>query len=77
MRDAYKKRGRKIRLEEDILDVWREYGDAGIKRVVQEFKAALNLRHWLRTVAIGSPNSAVLGMTQWTYSTFVEDCCKQ
>ena len=47
LRDAYKKRGRKIRLEEDILDVWREYGDAGIKRVVQEFKAALNLRHWL------------------------------
>jgi hypothetical protein len=42
------RRIRKIRLEEDILDTWRDHGsDPGIKHVVSEFKGALNLRHWL------------------------------
>jgi uncharacterized protein (DUF4415 family) len=38
-----------IRLEEDILDTWREHGPRPreIKRAVEEFKGALNLRHWL------------------------------
>jgi hypothetical protein len=38
-----------IRLEEDILDTWREYGPhpPEIKRAVEEFKGALKLRHWL------------------------------
>ena len=39
---------RDIRLEEDILDTWREHGvNPAIKRAVAEFKGALNLRHWL------------------------------
>jgi hypothetical protein len=46
-RRASKKRGSRIRLEEDILDVWRENSDTRIKRAVQGFKGALNLRHWL------------------------------
>jgi hypothetical protein len=46
-RDASKEQGGRIRLEEDILDVWREHGEARIKSAVQAFKGALNLRHWL------------------------------
>lgn len=46
-RDAFREQGEKIRFEEDILDVWREHGNAGVNRAVQEFKGALNLRHWL------------------------------
>ncbi len=46
-RDAFKEQGGKFRLEEDILDVWREHGEARIKGAVQRFKDALNLRHWL------------------------------
>jgi hypothetical protein len=46
-RNASKKRGKKIRLEEDILDVWREHGVVRIKNAVREFKGALNLRDWL------------------------------
>jgi hypothetical protein len=46
-RKAFKEQGRKIRLEEDILDVWRGQGEVRIKRAVQEFKGALNFRDWL------------------------------
>ena len=46
-RDAFKEQGERIRLEEDILDLWREHGNAGIRRAVQEFKGALPLRNWL------------------------------
>lgn len=47
-RKAYRKRGERIRLDEDILDVWREHGVSPvIKRAVAEFKGALNLRNWL------------------------------
>jgi hypothetical protein len=45
--DAAKERANRIRLEEDILDVWREQRIAGIGRAVSGFKGALNLRHWL------------------------------
>lgn len=38
----------KIRLDEDILDTWRDRGgESRIKRAVAEFKGALGLRHWL------------------------------
>ncbi len=46
-RKASKERGEKIRLEEDILDTWREHGDGAIRRCVDEFKGVLNFRHWL------------------------------
>jgi hypothetical protein len=46
-RNASKERGKKVRLEEDVLDVWREHGGVRIKSAVQEFKGALNLRDWL------------------------------
>jgi hypothetical protein len=48
-RSAYSRRGiEKIRLEEDILDCWRDHGAcAGVKGAVSEFKGALTLRHWL------------------------------
>ena len=45
--DSDKERANQIRLEEDILDVWREQGIAGIKKAVSDFKGALTLRHWL------------------------------
>jgi hypothetical protein len=44
---AHRELGDRIRLEEDILDVWREYGDVGIKGAVSKFKGTLTLRHWL------------------------------
>lgn len=38
----------KVRLEEDILDIWRGRGtNPTVKRAVSDFKGALNLRHWL------------------------------
>ncbi len=50
-RNVSKSRGETIRLEEDILDVWREHGrivgDARIGRAIEDFKGAFNLRHWL------------------------------
>lgn len=47
--EAYRAQGvGRIRLEEDILDVWRVHGDdARIRRSIAEFKGALRLRHWL------------------------------
>ena len=47
--DTYKRQGiDKIRFEEDILDSWRDRGQAArIKSAVGEFKGALNLRNWL------------------------------
>ncbi len=46
-RDAFKEHGKKIRLERDILEVWRKHGNAGARRAVQEFKGALKFRDWL------------------------------
>ncbi|HVC95397.1 MAG TPA: hypothetical protein VND64_17000 [Pirellulales bacterium] len=48
-RKTHRRRGvQKVRLEEDILDVWRKRGEqAGLKSAVAELKGALNLRHWL------------------------------
>lgn len=47
--EVYKEQGiEKIRLEEDILDTWRDFASgAGIKSAVAEFKGVLHLRHWL------------------------------
>ena len=42
-----KEQGKRVRLEEDILDVWREHGEITIKSAVQGFKGVLNLRDWL------------------------------
>jgi hypothetical protein len=37
-----------IRLEEDILDTWRDHGpNPATRHVLSEFKGALKLRHWL------------------------------
>jgi hypothetical protein len=37
-----------IRLDEDILDPWREHSaHPDIRHIVSEFKGALKLRHWL------------------------------
>ncbi len=39
---------KKIRLEEDILDTWKDFGSrARTKSAVGEFKGVLRLRHWL------------------------------
>ena len=46
-RDVFRERGKKIRLEEDILDVWRQQRIVRIKGAVSAFKGVLNLRHWL------------------------------
>ena len=44
----WRRRTHMIRLEEDILDTWRNYGaDPGIRHAVGEFKGVFNLRHWL------------------------------
>jgi hypothetical protein len=44
---AFRERGKKVRLKEDILDVWKEHGNSAIGRAVRQFKGALKLRDWL------------------------------
>lgn len=47
-REISKKRGKRIRLEEDILDTWRELGNVrGTKPAIARFKDTLRLRDWL------------------------------
>lgn len=46
-RNVFRRRGiEKIRLEEDILEIWKDHFEE-IKSSIAEFKGALNLRHWL------------------------------
>ena len=45
-RRLYKRHGVWVRLEEDILETWKRHRPAA-KNAVGDFKAALNLRHWL------------------------------
>jgi hypothetical protein len=75
-RKTYQRRGiEKIRLEEDILDTWREHGPrAGTKSAVAEFKGALNLRHWLAHGRYWKPK---LGRAGGYDPVSVFDICKQ
>ena len=41
-----KKKGKKVALQEEILDVWKKFRPTA-KRAVGDFNGALNLRHWL------------------------------
>jgi hypothetical protein len=45
-RNTYRANGEKIRLEEDILDVWRDY-DARSKALISDIKGLFQYRHWL------------------------------
>lgn len=45
-RNTYQTNGEKIRLEDDILDVWREY-NAGSKDIISDIKGLFQYRHWL------------------------------
>lgn len=45
-RKLYKAKERSVRLDEDLLAIWVTH-HADCKAVVSEFRAALNLRHWL------------------------------
>ena len=47
--DVYQAQGiERVRLEEDVLDVWRLRGtQPAIRTAVADFKGALNLRNWL------------------------------
>jgi hypothetical protein len=65
----------KIRLEEDILDTWRDVGIApGIKLAVAEFKGALHLRHWLAHGRYWRPK---LGRAAGHDPVDVFDICKE
>jgi hypothetical protein len=45
-RELHKEKGASVRLDEDILDTWvTQHGEC--KSAVSEFRAILNLRHWL------------------------------
>ena len=48
-RRTFKNRGiNRIRLEEDILDIWKEHAtNPGVNIAIADFKGALNLRNWL------------------------------
>jgi hypothetical protein len=44
-RALYKKKGSKVSLSEDILELWKDF--ASDRSVVSDLKSALNFRHWL------------------------------
>ncbi len=74
-RKRYKERGvEKIRLEEDILDTWKEHGSGSqIKTAVGEFKSVLKLRHWLAHGRYWKPK---LGRAEGYTPLDVFDICK-
>lgn len=45
-RELHKDKGARVRLEEEILDGWREYTSVS-SRVVSDLKGALRYRHWI------------------------------
>ena len=46
LRELYKQAGERVKLEDGILEVWRNC-KPGSKVVVSNFRAACNYRHWL------------------------------
>lgn len=73
-RAVARKRKDRIRLEEDILDQWRQDGTTRIKSAIGEFKGALMLRHWL---AHGRYWPAKLGRAAGYIPADVYDICKE
>jgi hypothetical protein len=48
-REAYKKaqeEKRRVRLDEEILEIWLDQENSP-RNLIEEFRAALNYRHWL------------------------------
>jgi hypothetical protein len=45
-RDVKKRRGTRIRLDEDILEGWRQYSSASA-RLIGDLRSAFRFRHWL------------------------------
>jgi hypothetical protein len=65
----------RIRLEEDILDTWRDFGSHDrIKSAVAEFKGTLNLRHWLAHGRYWKPK---LGRAAGYDPVDILDVCKE
>jgi hypothetical protein len=64
LRDLYKERGPRIRLDEDILGAFAENHPA-CKKAVGQFRAILGLRDWL---AHGRYWKAKLGRETWQYT---------
>ncbi|WP_376985193.1 hypothetical protein [Bosea sp. R86505] len=46
-RKIHKKRGRKARLDEDILAVWTEHVDQSSRAIISKLRGMLKFRHWL------------------------------
>ena len=46
-RKIHKKRGQRVRLDEDILDVWYQNVDPPGRKVVSTLRGLLKYRHWL------------------------------
>jgi|SRR5579862_9862069 len=74
-REAYQTQGiEKIRLEEDILDVWKAFGSgASLNRAIAELKCLLHLRHWLAHGRYWKPK---LGRAKGYQPVEVFDICK-
>ena len=47
LRLLYKRKKSKARLDEDILEIWREYLDPTGRAVVSKLRGMLRYRHWL------------------------------
>jgi hypothetical protein len=45
-REIYKKKPKKVRFDEDLLDLWVQHYP-GLRKVVGELRGALDFRHWL------------------------------
>jgi hypothetical protein len=44
-RELYKEKGRRARLEEELLELWKDY--VSLKSVISDMKSAFKYRHWL------------------------------
>jgi hypothetical protein len=45
-RKLFKSRGKKVRLEDEILEVWRQ-SDPSTRPLIRELRSAFHFRHWL------------------------------
>ena len=66
-RDLYREKENRARLDEDILELWKNHHPE-LKGVIGDFKGALKLRHWLAHGRYWLPR---LGRLYDAYSVYI------
>lgn len=56
-RKIHKKKGRSVRLDEDILDVWYQNVDPSSRKIISTLRGMLKFRHWLAHGRYWNPGS--------------------